>query len=619
MATVTGPSSSIVGNIAFFDNTSGSSIGAAPAFQSGNPANAALVSGAANPPVDGTIYNFMQVSVGSPITALNQWGGDADSIHHGVVGTMDIPAGSALVQGAALAGYAVSRSSTNSPLATPPAAIGIYGQATIAVADGNAFASNCTALNGFNFGTKAARDFRAFNANFVCASEGDVGLYQTAPGVDPFINGPNSGSNGPDGGNAVAYYASGGGNFTGVIGSGFVCGQASTMGGRRAWGFRTEDGVTVGGMLIGAAGAGNNVGSQTLSLRGRDSGGTNNLATLAADPNGTLLLTSPSLTALSTNRNIAAATLNNVVVVTPAITAVVQPGAGSTFSTGTGKTIAINNSLTFAGTDGTVLTTPGASDALLGRVSDAGKLPATATNDDAPAGSLGEYLFAGPGSIFGPSINTATITLASPAVVTMVSHGFSNTGTSPVVFSTMGVLPNGTGGTLTPIVAGTVYWSVPGSITSTTFQIATSPANALAGIAINTGGTQSGTHTADEYIPLGDATNANFGAVKLTAGDWDVGGSVAFRLAATTSVVYWWGCTNTASATGDQQPGRFYGQNFSDSGVVLGSTLSSQFVLPTRRIKVSNGSTQIIYGVLQAHFSLGAASGAGSLWARRMR
>jgi hypothetical protein len=390
MATVTGPSSSTVGNIAFFDTTSGSSIGAAPTFQSGNPANAALNSSVANPPVDGTIYNFMQVSVGSPVTALNQWGGDTRSIHQGVVGTMDIPAESTVIQGAAGAFYAVSHSSTNSPIGTPPAAIGVYGQAAMAVAGGNAFASNFTALNVFNLGTKAAPDLRAFDANFVCASEGDVGIYQTAPGVDPAINGQ-------DGGSAVAYYASGGGDFTGVIGSGFVCGQASSNGGKRAWGFRTEDGVTVGGMLVGATGAGHNVGSQTLSLRGRDSGGTENLATLAADPNGTLLLTSPSLTSLSTNRNIAAASLNNVIFVTPAVTAVVQPGAGSTFSTGAGKTIAINNSLTFAGTDGTVLTAPGVSDILLGRVSDAGKLPATATNDDAPAGSLGEYLFAGPG------------------------------------------------------------------------------------------------------------------------------------------------------------------------------------------------------------------------------
>jgi hypothetical protein len=605
MATVTGPSSSTVGNIAFFDNTSGSSIGAAPAFQSGNPANAALSSNVANPPVDGTIYNFMEVSVGSPIAALNQWGGDTRSIHQGVVGTMDIPAGSTVIQGAAGAFYAVSHSSTNSPIGTPPGAIGIYGQAAIAVAGGNAFASNFTAANIYNFGTKAAPDLQAFNANFVCASEGDVSIYQTAPGVDPVINGA-------DGGSAVAYYASGGGDFTGVIGSGFVCGQASFNGGKRAWGFRTEDGVTVGGMLIGATGAGNNVGSQTLSLRGRDSGGTANLATLAADPTGTLLLTSPSLTSLSTNRNIAAAGLNNVVFVTPASTADVYFGAGSIFATGAGKIIAIINSLTFAGTDGTVMTMPGVSDTLLGRVSDAGKLPATATNDDAPAGYLGEYLLAGGGASVGPGPNTVTITIASPAVVTYGASGFSNTGTSPVSFTTTGTLPTG-------IVSGTVYWTVPGSVSGSSFQIASSPANALAGTSINTSGTQSGTHTGVMAIPLTTATNANFAAVKLTAGDWDVGGSVGFSLGATTSVVYWGGSISTTSATADQHPGRIYAQNFSDSGAVLGSTLSSQFALPVRRITVANGSTQIVYGVQGVSFSVSTAAGFGSLWARRMR
>lgn len=241
-----------------------------------------------------------------------------------------------------------------------------------------------------------------------------------------------------------------------------------------------------------------------------------------------------------------------------------------------------------------------------------GQLPGTTTNDDATAGNVGEYLFAGGGTIAGAGANTVTITIASPAVISFTGHGFSNTGTSPVVFTTTGALPTG-------IVSGTVYWSVPGTITAGTFQIASSAANALAGTAINTSGSQSGTHTGAEQIPLTTATNADFGAIKLTAGDWEVGGSVGFALGATTSVVYWLGWTATASATTDQQPGHIYIQNFSNSGAVLGNTVSSQFALPPRRITVANASTQIVYGSQQASFSVSTAAGYGTVWARRRR
>lgn len=247
----------------------------------------------------------------------------------------------------------------------------------------------------------------------------------------------------------------------------------------------------------------------------------------------------------------------------------------------------------------------------------AGQLPGTTTNDDASAGNVGEYLFAGGGSSLGPVTSTVTITIANPAVVTMNSHGFSNTGTSPVVFSTTGALPNGG---VNNINAGTTYWTVPGTVTTNTFQIASSIANAVAGTTINTsGGTQSGTQTGTEIITLTTDTSADFGAIKLTAGDWDVGGSVGFVPAGTTSVVFWAGWTSTASVTVDQQPGHFYGQNFSGTGSVLGSTLRAQFALPTRRVTVANAATQIIYGVQQAEFSVSTTGGFGAVWARRVR
>lgn len=82
------------------------------------------------------------------------------------------------------------------------------------------------------------------------------------------------------------------------------------------------------------------------------------------------------------------------------------------------------------------------------------------------------------------TLGTATITIASPAVVTEASHGLA-TG-SIVYFTTTGALPTG-------VTANTRYWAIVND--SNTFRLATSLSNAFAGTAINTSGTQSGTHT----------------------------------------------------------------------------------------------------------------------------
>jgi hypothetical protein len=78
---------------------------------------------------------------------------------------------------------------------------------------------------------------------------------------------------------------------------------------------------------------------------------------------------------------------------------------------------------------------------------------------------------------------TATITIASPAVITVASAPDSGT---PVVFKTTGALPTG-------ITAGTTYYVK--KINATQFTIATAPS----GADINTSGTQSGVQTA--YFP----------------------------------------------------------------------------------------------------------------------
>ncbi len=78
---------------------------------------------------------------------------------------------------------------------------------------------------------------------------------------------------------------------------------------------------------------------------------------------------------------------------------------------------------------------------------------------------------------------TCTITIASPAVITSTGHGF--VAGDAVVFSTTGALPTG-------ITAGTVYYVIAAGLTANDFEISAT----RGGAAVNTSGTQSGTHTA---------------------------------------------------------------------------------------------------------------------------
>jgi hypothetical protein len=76
--------------------------------------------------------------------------------------------------------------------------------------------------------------------------------------------------------------------------------------------------------------------------------------------------------------------------------------------------------------------------------------------------------------------STVTITIASPGVVTWTGHTFNNG--EPIILTTTGALPTG-------LTANTIYYIV--SAAANTFRLALTPG----GAAINTSGTQSGTHT----------------------------------------------------------------------------------------------------------------------------
>lgn len=83
-----------------------------------------------------------------------------------------------------------------------------------------------------------------------------------------------------------------------------------------------------------------------------------------------------------------------------------------------------------------------------------------------------------------------TVTIATPGVVSSNGHGLE-TG-DKVILTTTGALPTG-------IVADTYYYVIEGTYSDgstdpDTFKFATTKANATAGTAITTSGSQSGSH-----------------------------------------------------------------------------------------------------------------------------
>jgi len=78
-----------------------------------------------------------------------------------------------------------------------------------------------------------------------------------------------------------------------------------------------------------------------------------------------------------------------------------------------------------------------------------------------------------------------TVTIASPAVFTLNKHGL--VAGKPIRFTTDGALPTG-------LSVGTTYYVIASGLTADNFEVSTT----FGGSAVNTSGSQSGTHTARE-------------------------------------------------------------------------------------------------------------------------
>lgn len=108
---------------------------------------------------------------------------------------------------------------------------------------------------------------------------------------------------------------------------------------------------------------------------------------------------------------------------------------------------------------------------------------------------------------------TATITAASPAVVTHNAHGL--TANTPVRFQTTGVLPTG-------MTAGTVYFVDSVGLAANTFQLKTA---IIGGSSVDTTDTGSGTHA---YIPAFPSNFAQIIAQSIHGHRWWIGTLIAY-------------------------------------------------------------------------------------------
>lgn len=115
-------------------------------------------------------------------------------------------------------------------------------------------------------------------------------------------------------------------------------------------------------------------------------------------------------------------------------------------------------------------------------------------------------------------------------------------------------------------------------------------------------------------IGLVTGTPNNIASIGLTAGDWDVYGSILFSYGVSTNITQLQGSLSTTSAT-LSAPGRF--SQVIPSGMVPGSlTPIGYSILPLR---VSVASTTNVYLVASAAFTVSTLSAYGRIWARRAR
>jgi len=204
-------------------------------------------------------------------------------------------------------------------------------------------------------------------------------------------------------------------------------------------------------------------------------------------------------------------------------------------------------------------------------------------------------------TIASPTITGATLAGAVAATTLSASSTVSGTG-----FSTYLASPPAIGGTAAAAVTGT-------TVTASTQLIGKGTATNDSAAAGFIGEFVTATAAAGS-VSVTTATTANITSISLTAGDWDVVGSIGFTTAASTSVTQAISGISTTTATLGADG--TYARN-TIAAFVPGAVEWLDQVTPTVRISVA--ATTTVYLVGQSTFTVSTQTAGGVISARRVR
>jgi len=207
-------------------------------------------------------------------------------------------------------------------------------------------------------------------------------------------------------------------------------------------------------------------------------------------------------------------------------------------------------------------------------------------------------------------VTATTLNSTGGALNGTVGAATPNTGAFTALSSTSGAL-NGTVGATTPnTVAAT---TIVASSTITPSQ--------TAGIVGTTTGNNANAGSVGEFIsssvligaavPLTSGTPANITSISLTAGDWDVSGTVGSTLGVATNTTAYVGSVSTTSATQAANQSQFL--------LSAAFNVGAGQNIPTGTARLSLATTTTVYLVTTAFFTGGTLSAYGYISGRRRR
>lgn len=137
--------------------------------------------------------------------------------------------------------------------------------------------------------------------------------------------------------------------------------------------------------------------------------------------------------------------------------------------------------------------------------------------------------------------------------------------------------------------------------------------NAAAG---NVGEYIEGVVVSGSAVAFATGTAKTVTSISLTAGDWDVSGTLYFKGGATTTVQYLFACTSATTDSADLTPGAFVEATYNSETPFAVLAQVSQNLSP-RRVSLSTTTTYYLVGL--TGFGVSTNSGFGIISARRVR